>query len=454
MVINGFVIAGTHSGCGKTTVTLGLLKAFQNKGLKVQSFKAGPDFIDAGLHGMVTGLPPRNLDVWMCGEEGVRQCFQNHAATADISVVEGVMGMYDGEYSTAVLADVLGIPVILVVDAYGMAGSAGAIVKGFADYGRKQAVAGVIFNRVSSEAHFTMLRQSVKDVRVFGYVPKDDGVAIPERHLGLMTAQEHPLLSRHIDQLGTIVLVHVDVDGIMGMAAAAGEQGVYPGDAAYSLPARHQHTGKPGRIRLALAYDRAFCFYYEDNLDMLREAGAEIVKFSPLEDRRVPDADALYIGGGYPELYARGLSENREMLESIGLFVHAGKPVYAECGGMMYLSEGIYDFEGRRYSMAGVLPFETKMERKRLHLGYRDITLEQNCILGKKGDRLRGQEFHYSERINSAPGVVLKTCYAPGPNAPAEGYMVNNVLASYIHVHFCSHPETARHFIAFVRQER
>lgn len=464
LVMHGMVIAGTHSGCGKTTVTLGLLSAFQKKGLKVQTFKAGPDFIDAGLHGMVTGLPPRNLDIWLCGEQGVRQCFLKHASNADVAVVEGVMGMYDGYYSTAMLADILDLPVILVIDAYGMAESAGAVVKGFSDYGEGHTIAGIIFNRVSSEAHFTMLQRSIKGSRVFGYLPKDTSVEISERHLGLITAQENPLQQQAIDKLGELVLEHIDVEGIMNKSVLGARlrrchpEGVKqlknPKGVDSSSSAQNDNSWITSKARIALAYDRAFCFYYEDNLDALRDAGAEIIKFSPLQDKQVPDADALYIGGGYPELYARVLSKNRSMLESIEAFVHADKPVYAECGGMMYLSKGIHDFNNRLYDMVGVLPFETKMEKKRLHLGYREIILQQNCILGMKGARLRGHEFHYSERINVKPDISLKTYYAVDSNARAEGYAVNNVLASYIHVHFCSNTEIARHFIDFSQNRR
>ncbi len=456
-MVRGIVIAGTHSGCGKTTVTLGLLSALKKMGLKIQPFKAGPDFIDAGLHTFVSGLPSRNLDLWMCGEQGVKECFSQHTADVDIAVVEGVMGMYDGDYNTADLAGLLCLPVVLVVDAYGMAESAGAIVEGFAEYSRRKTrglkkakIAGVIFNRVSSGPHFNMLKNAVRDVPVFGYLPKNNDFEIQERHLGLITAQENPVTQQAIDKLAKIVLEHIDVNAIIqNPVVGAGLSRPY---SKHKIEIALSNSGIKQKIRIALAYDKAFCFYYEDNLDMLREAGAEIIKFSPWSDEQVPDADVLYIGGGYPEIHAHALSENESMLESIRAWVDADKPVYAECGGMMYLSKGIYDFDNRFYRMAGVLPFETKMERSRLHLGYREIILKEDCILGKKGDRLKGQEFHYSERTNIGQAASLKTCYRLEPDGAEEGYCIKRVLASYIHVHFCSHPDTAVLFINFVKR--
>lgn len=441
----GIVIAGTHSGCGKTTVTLGLLSALKKKGMKVQPFKAGPDFIDAGLHTFITGVPSRNLDLWMCGEQGVKECFSKHTADVDIAVVEGVMGMYDGPYSTAALAEILHLPVLLVVDAYGMAESAGAVVKGFTEYGKVRNVSGVIFNRVSSAAHFGMLKSAVPDTPVFGYLPKDSDIMIPERHLGLMTAQENPVTRQSLDTLGDLVIKHIDVDGIIDTTGNKSHKPSMPESVSKSRIDKH-------KIRIALAYDKAFCFYYEDNLEILREAGAEIIQFSPLSDEHVPDADVLYIGGGYPEMHAQALSDNESMLGSIRSWVNADKPVYAECGGMMYLSKGIYDFDNRFHRMVAVMPFETKMERSRLHLGYREIILKRDCILGKKGDRLRGQEFHYSKRMNVIPDAQLKTCYTLMPGNTEEGYCVKGVLASYVHVHFCSRPGVAVWFINFVKR--
>jgi len=507
--MRGLVIAGTHSGCGKTTITLGLLAALKKRGLKVQPFKTGPDFIDTGLHRLVTGRHSRNLDIWMCGEKYVKDCFYKYSADADIAVVEGVMGMYDGEYSTAKLAGLLNLPVILIVDAYGMAESAGAVVKGFREYGSefrvksyelremnskfktpnsklqtqnsKLYIAGVIFNRVASDNHFKRLKDSVQDVTVLGYLPRDLDFEIPHRHLGLTVAEETPVAEENIAKLADSVLEHIDVEKIIEQQSPA------PYDtgqsiASYSvIPAcresfrlvRNREEGlrtsrNDKNTIIAIAYDKAFCFYYEDNLDLLRNEGAEIVAFSPLSDSAIPDkADAIYIGGGYPELYAKELSENTSMMKSINDWANSGKLIYAECGGLMYLSKGIYDFDENFFQMAGVFPFETEMKKRRSHLGYREIILKEDCILGKEGDKFKGHEFHYSEIVNNSYelGVMsyelknkknsrLQTCYSLLHSNRDEGYIFKNTLASYIHIHFGSDSEIAWNFLNHIKEQR
>ena len=474
--MRGIVIAGTHSGGGKTTITLGLLAALKKKGLKVQSFKAGPDFIDSGLHRIITGTPSRNLDIRMCGEDYVRNCFYKHSMDADISIVEGVMGMYDGEFSTANLAGQLNLPVILVVDAYGMAESAGAIVAGFRNWelgiGMEEKntkpqpptpnryVAGVIFNRVASESHYLRLKDSVRDVAVMGYLPRDLNFEIPHRHLGLTVAEENPITDESIEKLANMVMKYIDINALVKLTAKTTVLS-FPlvGNLSFSEGLRTSRNDN--KIRIAIAYDKAFCFYYEDNLDLLKDAGAEIITFSPLSDSEIPDGvDAVYIGGGYPELYAKELSKNTAMLDSIKDWSNSGRPVYAECGGLMYLSKGIYDFDGNFFKMAGIFSFETQMKRGRPHLGYRDITLKDDCIIGKKGDKLRGHEFHYSEIKPSAISCQLSAitnCYAfnnnkGGADLQDEGYRFKNTIASYIHVHFGSNPDIANNFINFTRE--
>ncbi len=463
----GVVIAGTHSGCGKTTVTLGLLAALRKKGLKVQSFKAGPDFIDSGLHRMITGRHSRNLDLWMCGEEYVRDCYRRHSADADISVVEGVMGLYDGALSTAALASRLRLPVILVIDAYGMAETAGAIVRGFRDWGSGAGngqinLAGVIFNRVASENHYKRLCPGACDVPVLGYLPRELQFEIPHRHLGLTVAEEDPIAKDNVDKLADAVLRYIDVEAIIGQGARGeGQEATDQKPIAHDLSpiASSSHRLSP-IARVAVAYDRAFCFYYEDNLDLLRGAGAEIVRFSPLSDPGIPaDVDAVYIGGGYPELHAAALSGNAPMRESIRKWADSGKSLYAECGGLMYLSRGIHDFDGNFFGMAGVFPFETRMKRGRSRLGYREVVLKADCLLGKKGEVLKGHEFHYSEIRNSAEGqeeeqpeYVYSVTNGGGEELQPEGYRIGNTLASYIHIHFGSNPQAALNIVRHMRR--
>ncbi|OGW39500.1 MAG: hypothetical protein A2010_18815 [Nitrospirae bacterium GWD2_57_9] len=464
--MRGVVIAGTHSGCGKTTATLGIMAALRKKGLEVQPFKAGPDFIDAGLHRLAAGRVSRNLDQWMCGKDYVVDCFQKHASASDIAVIEGVMGMYDGEFSTAHLANLLQVPVILVIDAYGMAESAGAMVYGFAGFGVRSAdcgvkvenlersgalkFAGVIFNRVASENHYKRLKESVRDMPVLGYLPRDLNFEIPHRHLGLATAEEIPITDENMDRLSDAILEHVDFDAIIARVELPKEKDHHREGA--------KDAKKTGRFRIALAYDKAFSFYYEDNLDLLRDAGAEIVHFSPLTDHAIPDSvDAVYIGGGYPELHAEALAGNRSMLASVKAWSEDGKSIYAECGGLMYLSQCIRDFDSRSHAMAGVFPFETRMLKKP-KLAYREIVLTEDCMLGTGGERLRGHEFHYSEIPDrDRPDLLgqgsriytVRDKY--GKETLPEGFRIRNTLASYIHVHFGSNRNIAKRFVGFLK---
>ena len=482
--MQGLVIAGTHSGCGKTTITLGILAALRKKNYKVQPFKTGPDFIDTGLHSLITGRKSRNLDLWMCGMDYVIDCFAGRSADSDVAVVEGVMGMYDGILSTADLAAALGLPVVLVVDAYGMAESAGAVVKGFEEYGKNMinepngtlqraptGIAGVIFNRVASERHYKRLKDSVRDVPVFGYLPRNPGFEIPHRHLGLLAAEEKPMDSEEIDKLADAILEYVDVEALIQST----EHRTQNTDKSKDSPGSGLRA--PGsKVKIAVACDKAFCFYYEDNLDLLRQAGAEIMKFSPLSESKIPEgADALYIGGGYPELYAKELSGNKSMLESVKNFSDKGMPVYAECGGFMYITEGIHDLDNVFYPMAGVFPFETKMTKGRARLGYREAVLKENSILGKKGAAIRGHEFHYSEinpplppfskggmgglsnterraQRNNSMSENYSVTDGSGEKVQDEGYRVKNTLGSYIHIHFGSNPSIAEEFVGFVKE--
>jgi cobyrinic acid a,c-diamide synthase len=451
--MRGFVIAGTHSGCGKTTVTLGLLSALRKKGLLVQPFKAGPDFIDSGLHRIAAGFTSRNLDLWMCGDAYVRDCFHRHGSKADIGVVEGVMGLYDGSLSTAALSRVLGLPVVLVVDAYGMAESAGALVKGFRQWGSELCpteVKGVIFNRVASSRHYERLIHGVEEVDLLGYVPRDAGFEIPHRHLGLMVAEEEPISPEALDKLTEAVLGCVDIDGLVSLSASTGPH----------VPSRAGETPEgervPAACRVAVALDRAFCFYYQDNIDLLRQAGAEILFFSPLTDGGLPERiDAVYIGGGYPELYAGALSRNASMGRAIREWAASGGPLYAECGGLMYLSRSIRAFDDQVFEMAGVFPFEIAMGRKMARLGYREVLLREACILGPAGQKMRGHEFRYSDIVEGGRSRPERPVYAvtdgSGQNPATEGYRYKNTLGSYIHIHFGSNRAVSGNFIDFIK---
>lgn len=436
------LIAGTNSGCGKSTVTLGVLSALTKLGKQVQAFKAGPDFIDPGIHGLITGRPSRNLDLWVCGSDYVKRCIREHSAGAHAVVIEGVMGLYDGgERSTAALANEIGAKVVLVVNAYGMAESAGALLRGFGEYSISEygkRVDGVIFNQVGSERHYERLKAAAGDVECLGYIPRDAAFTMPERHLGLVVAEESPLDEESIGQLADSVRAHVDIDRLFEMAKPKVSNSNEAG-----LPEPH--------TRVAIARDRAFCFYYEDNLDMLREAGAELVPFSPLVEGRLPEGiDAIYIGGGYPEMHARELSENETMRTAIREWAEDGRPVYAECGGLMYLGEGI-DVGDEHYAMAGIFPFRSKMRQKRAALGYREIRAGRDCLLGKKGQALRGHEFHYSEICGRFEKEGVMYNILGETDGSPSSVLYKSALASYTHVHFGSRPGSAKHFIDYIK---
>ncbi len=432
------IIAGTYSGCGKTTVTLGIMAALSKRGINVQPFKCGPDFIDPTLHRLVTGKVSRNLDVRMCGPDFVCQAFAAHAPKQGISIIEGVMGLFDGgKGSAAHLATLLGIPVILVVDVRSAAESVAAVIKGFESLDPEVQVAGVILNRVGSPRHHQMIADAVKkycQAEILGAIPRDAAITLPSRHLGLhMGAEVHLNQQRLIEMMEQ----NLDLARLQQLARSA----VF---SEYGNP--EPKTLQPAnRVRLGVAWDEAFCFYYQDNLDMLKEAGAELVIFSPLHDNTLPEnLDGLYLGGGYPELHAAALSKNAAMREAIRSFSRSGKPVYAECGGFMYLTTSITDSEGRKHPMVGVYPVASTMEKRLRRLGYRQVEMQADTLLGSTGKFCYGHEFHYSE-IDDMPTEIGRGYILD--DGRAEGYLQDNTLAGYVHLHWGRTPEAARCFV-------
>lgn len=453
MSIPRFVIAGTHSGAGKTTVTLAILAALRKRGRRVQPFKVGPDFIDPSHHAAAAGRPSRNLDGWMLGADLNREICARASADADISVIEGVMGLFDGSSpvneigSTAELAKQVAAPVLLVIDASAMARSAAAMVSGYANFDPDLRVAGVLFNRVSSEGHYHLLKAAVEqetDVAVVGYLRPDPAVTIADRHLGLHMALEDGMASRY-DRLAQAAEETIDLDQIEALARMAGP---------FTAVSQPQTVSHGRTVRIAVAQDRAFCFYYPDNLAMLVAEGAEIVPFSPLTDHTLPDDVALvYLGGGYPELHAAALEGNVAMREAIRRFAAQGGGIYAECGGLMYLTQGIRDFDGSWHEMAGIFPAEAVMQRHRMTLGYRTLTLASSCLLGEAGVTARGHEFHYSTLVPKGPLThAASLSDAKGDAKGADGLVWNNVLAQYTHLHFASNPEIPASLVARARQ--
>ena len=454
---HAILIAGTHSGCGKTTITLGLMAALKRRGLRVAPFKVGPDFIDPGHHTRVTGVVSRNLDGWMLSREYNLSCFVRNAANADIAVVEGVMGLFDGydgksdAGSAAQMARWLDLPVVLVVDARSMARSAAALIQGFERFDPDLRFAGVVFNNLGSARHLQYLKEALEGnvhMPCLGGILRDTAIAIPERHLGLVTEGDHPLSDNDMGKLANLMEERIDVDGLLGVdpPRPSSEQ---PGSADNFLFSEGGKKSTSKLVRIGIARDNAFCFYYEDNLDILRGFGADLVFFSPMSDGPPENLDGLYLGGGYPELFAGRLADNARLRDWVKTKSDDGMPVYAECGGFMYLCEEIHDLSGDRHVMAGVFPFATRMLPKRKALGYREIRLIKDTFLGPAATTARGHEFHYSERIDASEGV--ETVYAvadrKGGSTAAEGHRRNRTIGSYIHLHFGSQPALAEHFV-------
>ena len=435
------MIAGTHSGSGKSTITMGLLMELQRNGYDPCSFKAGPDYLDPMHHTLVLGKECRNLDTWMF-PQGVREAFIRGAIHSGTSVVEGVMGMYDGldgtseEGSSAHLAKSLDMPVILVIDVKGTARSAGAIASGFKEYDKDVNFAGVIFNRVGSERHLNMLESSLRGIDCFGGVMKNDCMSLESRHLGLVPATERFDPGRYegiADHVGSCV----DIDGLMKVAKSAPH-------IEYELPER-KDLGR--KVRIGVAKDPAFNFYYIHNIESLMDAGAEIVYFSPINDD-LPDVDGLYFGGGYPELYCSELATNEKMLRGVKKASEDGMPIYAECGGLIYLSSNLMDMENKDRPMCNVFDARTEMSDKKMTLGYVEATSLMDTPISKDGWTVRGHEFHYSKAIPSGnERYAFELSRGKGIIDGMDGMISENTLASYLHIHFASNPKMPVRFV-------
>lgn len=452
------VVAGTASGVGKTSVTLGLLSALRRRGLRVQAFKVGPDFIDPGLHEVASGRASYNLDGWMCGREVVLATVARRAADADVAIVEGVMGCFDGidgtsdAGSTAQIARWLGAPVVLVVDAGAQSRSAAATVLGFERFDPALNVAAVIVNRVGSDTHARWVSEAIRAACravPVGAIPRDDAWwAMPERHLGLLTAADGVLAGERLVRMADTVERSVDLERLLSLASPLSWGAGPPTSQLRSTPGNPGRTSMP-RATIGIARDHAFQFYYAENLDLLREAGADLVEWSPLADGEPPDVDGLYFGGGYPELDAQHLADNARCRQSVRRFaLDPGRPVYAECGGLMYLAESLEDADGRVHEMVGLLPARVTMRPPRMSLGYLGVTLTAPTPLGPAGTVARGQEFHFST-LSPVPASVPRAygVTAPGGATRAEGYVVGRSLMSYVHLHFASNPALARGFV-------
>lgn len=424
MVIGRIVIAGTSSGAGKTTIATGIMAALSN----VAAFKVGPDFIDPSYHALATGRPGRNLDAFLSSPELIAPLVRHGSRGADLAVIEGVMGLYDGASgrgelaSTAHVAKLLQAPVVLVVNCEAMARSVAAIVHGYRTFDPDVNVAGVILNRVGSEFHADILREALPDIPVLGALHRDAALEVPERHLGLVpVAEREPRARAVIERLGATVREYCDLDAIVALANAAPD---LPG-------AAWAPKEEPARVRVAIARGAAFSFHYQENLELLEGAGAELAEFDPLRDEALPPADALVLAGGFPEVFGEELSANAALRDDIARFEG---PILAECGGLLYLAR---ELDGRE--MCGVLPVEARMS-DRLTLGYREATALADHPVWPAGTVTRGHEFHYSKV--SAAGNAWEH------QRGREGHVAGNVHASYLHTHWAATPEVADRLVA------
>lgn len=445
----GLIVAGTHSGVGKTTVTSAIAAALAARGVAVQPYKAGPDYIDPGHLGHAAGREARNLDTWMLPRPVVAELFGRAARDAGLALVEGVMGLFDGrsgtedEGSAADLARLLALPVLLVVDASAVARSIGATVLGFQQFDRRVRLAGVVLNRVGSEAHAEMCRSAIAQATglpVLGWIPRTAEVAWPERHLGLVPDAEAGGGDQRRTHLARLAETHLDLDLLLRLAAP-----LQPAAATGLFPA----TPPAERVPVAVARDRAFHFTYPDSLDLLEAWGADVLPFSPLEEATLPEgARAVLLGGGFPEVFARDLAANTAMHASLRAAAGRGVPVYGECGGLMYLGAALTDAEGARHAMAGLLPCESTMRDARLTLGYREAESLGTPLL-PFGERVRGHEFHYS-RLVDEPDAAIAAYRFLGPTR-VDGVRAGSVTGTYLHTHLAARPDLARNFLQAAR---
>jgi cobyrinic acid a,c-diamide synthase len=433
------LVASTQTGAGKTTVATGLAGSFAKRGDVVQPFKVGPDFLDPLFLTAAAGEQTENLDSWMLEAPTVRQLVSRHLSICDIAIIEGMMGLFDGADgttgSTADIAALLDIPVILVVDASDKSGSVAPIVRGFEVFQDGVDIAGIILNRIGGETHLAQIDRMVTkhcDTTVLGGLPSDPRLQIPETHLGL---QPPPEISE-IDLTAQIEAVekHLDLD-----AFPVSDTRVDP----IADPAARSADSS---VRIGVARDAAFRFYYRENLRLLESFGAELVYFSPLSEPLPPSIDGLYLGGGYPEVYAASLANNRECIRAVRELIENGLPVYAECGGLMYLSDSIV-YEDQTTSMTGIIPGNITVE-SRPRLDYTTVTPTDSNPLFPAGEQIRGQLFHYS-RLRNLPPDLARTLQLEPLNHSMfdEGYTVHNTVATYAHLHFASNPEFARSFV-------
>lgn len=491
MRLSRLIIAGTNSGVGKTTLTLGIISGLRKRGLSVQPFKTGPDYIDPGYHTEASGNICRNLDSWLLTKDTILELFQRQASKVDISIIEGVMGLYDGLKdgemgSTAHLAKILNCPVILVLNARSMSRSAAAVVLGYKEFDKKVNIAGIILNNIGSENHYNYVKSSIErktKIPVLGFLPKDANLKLPERHLGLVPIQLRNAEcgvqneKRMFKKLGKLVEENINLEKLIKIGrktwpVSKCENTFFTrirNDEKNDIKSKIPHSAfriSHSEVRIGIARDEAFSFYYQDNLDILENLGAKLVPFSPLRDKKLPDGiDGLYIGGGFPELFALSLSKNKKLINLIREKAETGMPIYAECGGLMYLVDTLVDFsakgrsasggKNRNFPMVGIFKCSVKMGGKLNRMGYVNVNVIEDNILSDRGDKNKAHIFHWSRLEN----IPEDTSYAyeiskGGAIVSYDGLIKGNVLAGYAHLHFGSNMKFAIKFIESCRNSK
>jgi cobyrinic acid a,c-diamide synthase len=449
--VPALLVSGTHSGAGKTTATAAMIRGLRKAGLRVQPFKLGPDFIDGAYLAEAAGRPAVNLDLWMMGTDGVRNSLRRWSNKADIAVIEAVGALYDGadggeRGSAAEMAKLLGIPVVLVLDVWGMTRTASAVIRGMREFDPAVRIGACVLNRVGSDAHREMVEAAMTtELRqlLVGAINHDDSLLIPERHLGLLTAAEN----RDDTKLREVAQLRAANGLDLSRLAALAEAGGQP--SAHALGEVSSVMVSSPRARLAIARDAAFCFYYEDNLRLLAEAGFELVPFRPTSDPGLPEGiDAVYIGGGYPESFATELAANTTLSAELRRRSTEGLPIYAECGGLLYLGRSLTGFDGERHPMSAVLDLDTIMDPTHLAISYVEARTQVGSPLGDAGTVVRGQEFHQSRIVRSRLQPNLFGLTTSRGEERRDGFLRRNVAASYVHLHFASCPVAARNFVA------
>lgn len=442
--MNSLIIAGISSGVGKTTITCGIMRELKNRGYNVMPFKIGADYIDTTYHKLATGNTSSNLDEFMLEKNKIKQIFSQNMIGKDIAIIEGVMGLFDGyqdryDYcSTASMSKILSSPIILIIDAGKMATSVSAIVKGFLEFDKNLQIKGIILNNVSTENHYNILKsaiQRVSDVKILGRIPKLKDISISSRHLGLTLADEDEQNEVKIERISQIIRENIDIESLVEISNS------------FKIYCEDEKIEKKYNLKLAIAMDKAFNFYYADGLLEFEKRGVEIVKFNTFTDDKLPDCDGVYIGGGYPELYAKELSQNKPLREDIRQKSLKNMPIYAECGGLMYLGENI-ELNGNLYEMCNIFKGTSKMVARLQRFGYCIAKSNFDTIITKKGDEIKGHEFHHSIFETDIKNAfdMKKQLYDKSYKLWQGGYISNNTLASYLHIHFSSNPKIVENF--------